>query len=531
MRRMPAKRLSALIGALLAFLYVAWAIPFMLESSVVAIDGRRYFGLFDDAMISMRYAWNFSHGHGLVWNPGERIEGYTNLLWTLIMSVFTRLLDKPAAILAVQITGVVIVLGCCVLVWKLAQRVGIDMPRQDRLAIGAAAVILTLTYYPHSHWSLTGMETGLLTLLVLAALYALEGYARNTRGASLLPVAAFLGLAYLTREDSAIFSFPILIYAVTLPASGAGSRIRVRALLPALLLFALFPIGRELFRVLYYGNFLPNTYYLKLTGMPLADRIRDGLGFTSLYLVTHAIFLGVAAAGCALRPDRRRLLYVTLVALPILYQIWVGGDPVRIWRMMTPAQPLAAVLFAIAALELLKRMGISIGAPKGMRVFGYLTALSILSVNLIFTPLILMREKWFPLDFYRVRINAAVAVNEVTTEDASVAVLAAGVIPYYTDRKAHDMLGRSDAYIASLPADLSGAVGWGGMNSVPGHNKYDLDYSIQQLRPTYAETSHWGRQDITAWMSQNYEHVNYKGVELWLLKGSPDVRWELLAKD
>jgi len=56
MRRMPAKRLSALIGALLALLYTAWAIPFMLESSVVAIDGRRYFGLFDDAMISMRYA-------------------------------------------------------------------------------------------------------------------------------------------------------------------------------------------------------------------------------------------------------------------------------------------------------------------------------------------------------------------------------------------------------------------------------------------------------------------------------------------
>ena len=63
----------------------------MLESSVVAIDGRRYFGLFDDAMISMRYAWNFSHGQGLVWNAGERIEGYTNLLWTLIMAVFTGL--------------------------------------------------------------------------------------------------------------------------------------------------------------------------------------------------------------------------------------------------------------------------------------------------------------------------------------------------------------------------------------------------------------------------------------------------------
>ena len=90
------------------------------------------------------------------------------------------------------------------------------------------------------------------------------------------------------------------------------------------------------------------------------------------------------------------------------------------------------------------------------------------------------------------------------------------------------MLGRTDAYIASLPADLSGAVAWGGMLSVPGHNKYDLEYSIKQLRPTYVEASAWGGQDITAWMPTHYELVNYKGVELWLLQGSPDVRWELL---
>jgi hypothetical protein len=174
-------------------------------------------------------------------------------------------------------------------------------------------------------------------------------------------------------------------------------------------------------------------------------------------------------------------------------------------------------------------MGTPAGTSKGTRLFGYMTALSIFTVDLIFTPFVLFRERWFPLDFYNVRINAAVAVNEVTTEQASVAVLAAGVIPYYTDRQAHDMLGKSDEYIASLPADISGAVGWGGMNSVPGHNKYDLDYSIKQLRPTYAETSTWGSQDITEWMSGHYEQATYKGVELWLLRGSPDVRWELLG--
>src|SRR5258708_7855289 len=43
------------------------------------VNGERYFCLYDDAMISMRYAKNLAQGFGLVWNPGgERVEGFTN---------------------------------------------------------------------------------------------------------------------------------------------------------------------------------------------------------------------------------------------------------------------------------------------------------------------------------------------------------------------------------------------------------------------------------------------------------------------
>ena len=118
-----------------------------------------------------------------------------------------------------------------------------------------------------------------------------------------------------------------------------------------LILFCAFPIGREIFRLAYYGDLLPNTYYLKLTGMPLAARLQSGLGFISLYLITHAVFLGVGSAGLRFKPDRRKLLYAAIVVLPILYQIWIGGDPVRIWRMMTPAQPAGALLFALERLR------------------------------------------------------------------------------------------------------------------------------------------------------------------------------------
>ena len=50
-------------------------------------EGSRVFPLHDDAMISMRYAQQLSLGRGLVWNEGERIQGYTNFLWTLYMAL------------------------------------------------------------------------------------------------------------------------------------------------------------------------------------------------------------------------------------------------------------------------------------------------------------------------------------------------------------------------------------------------------------------------------------------------------------
>jgi arabinofuranosyltransferase len=65
--------------------YCIYAAAFIYRTSFV-IDGQRFFSLFDDAMISMRYGRNLGQGYDLVWNPGsERVEGYTNLLWVLYM--------------------------------------------------------------------------------------------------------------------------------------------------------------------------------------------------------------------------------------------------------------------------------------------------------------------------------------------------------------------------------------------------------------------------------------------------------------
>jgi len=63
------------------------------------------------------------------------------------------------------------------------------------------------------------------------------------------------------------------------------------------------------------------------------------------------------------------------------------------------------------------------------------------------------------------------------------------------------------------------------MNSVPGHNKYDLNYSIKTLQPTYVQQLNWGTQDLTEWAKDKYVKVAFVGGSLFLLKGSPAVSW------
>src|SRR5579862_1742677 len=78
-------RIRPLVFPLVPLLVViALAYCCMIYWMSTIVEGVRYFVLRDDAMISMRYAYNLAHGQGLVWNAGDRVEGFTNLGWTLV---------------------------------------------------------------------------------------------------------------------------------------------------------------------------------------------------------------------------------------------------------------------------------------------------------------------------------------------------------------------------------------------------------------------------------------------------------------
>ena len=63
----------------------------------------------DDVYISFRYAKNLVDGHGLVFNPGERVEGYTNFLWVILSALSFLLSLAPETI--IRIIGMLCGLG------------------------------------------------------------------------------------------------------------------------------------------------------------------------------------------------------------------------------------------------------------------------------------------------------------------------------------------------------------------------------------------------------------------------------------
>lgn len=529
-------KLEKIIIGIISIGFVAWSAAFIYGSSFIAIDGKRYFCLFDDAMISMRYAWNFSHGEGLVWNSGEYIQGYTNLLMTLLMSFATLMFDKSTAALFIQISGVCFMLAIAYATMQIANHFIQNESRQRQSYIRVIAYLCPLSYYPLAYWSLMGMETGLLTLLCVFGVLATLNYTKYNNVKNLFLVAVCFGLAYLTRNDSIIFAMLAWLYIAQNIFSSKAAHKATLLLFSAIGLYALFIVGQAIFQYSYYGELLPNTYTLKLTGMPLVERINNGIGFIEPFLIAIAFILVISSLYLIANFTKQKLLLISIVFSSIGYQVYVGGDPWTYWRILSPSMPLLFVLFicAIAASvntlfsanvvnDFFNRNSKFPRRHVAEACIVLLILTGLLSANYKFLPEMSLSAKPYQADANQRNVNTAIAITRLTTSDATVGVYWAGSIPYFSGRKAFDFLGKCDRYIARLAPDLSGKIGWNGMNSVPGHNKYDLNYSIKTLQPTYVQWFRWGSQDLSEWAKMKYALVDYNGVSLYILKDSPSV--------
>jgi hypothetical protein len=193
-------------------------------------------------------------------------------------------------------------------------------------------------------------------------------------------------------------------------------------------------------------------------------------------------------------------------------------------------QKLLLVSGIILLLALLARRLHLLGG-KGARIPAAGAAVAILFVGGLvladarFLSEVFFRTLPFDVEWNAQRVAHAIAITELTSQSAQLGVAAAGTIPFYTGRFSIDFLGKADPVIAARSADVSGAVRFGTMIAWPGHNKYDLNYSIGELRPTYVQLLPWGADDLCSLLGSVYLPVDYAGVRLYLRKDSRDVDW------
>ena len=512
----------------LILFYIIYALLYIYKSSFI-VAGERYFVLFDDAMVSMRYARNLAQGYGLVWNPGgERVEGYTNPLWVLFMAVFHLLPIPPAKIsLLVQLSGAAFLVANLFVVKKIAEKLTADP------FVALLAVAFTAFYAPLNNWGLLGTEVSLLTLITsLAVWLGLQALHLKKTSPWLF---VLLGFSTLIRMDMAIPYLVVLGFLLL-----ANPLERKKNLIWGLGLLAVALAGQTLFRWLYYGDLLPNTYYLKMAGYPALLRMARGLYVLFMFSWNFNWIIFLLPLTILLFRRDRSVVFMFLVFLgQLAYSIYVGGDA---WehkggsnRYIAIAMPVFFTLLSFA-LCLLRDFLVKHLKPGSKRAeiaanIGLVSIATIMLINMNFLGDFKSLGKWLLLqtpDYVRGNeeyVKIALDVQKATAPEAKIAVVSAGAIPYFADRYAIDLLGKGDAIIANLKARNTDAIS--NMELFrPGHMKWDYDYSIGKLRPD-AIVQLWAKEDALPYLMTEYKTgKSDHGYTFYLLADSPNIQWE-----
>lgn len=395
---------------------------------------RRYYPfLEDDSLISVQYASRFLHGHGLTWSVGRPVEGYSNLLWVLSIAFLGAFgVDLVVALRVLGILGMAVA-ALAAMWWFRPGRVGSLLPM---LATGLAFACSGSV----AVWAVGGLEQPLLVALVaLGAVQVLTMlYTSRPARSALLMTGLCFGLAALTRPDGLLFG---VVAGAMLLAVG---RFRRDAWRNAALLFAI-PIalvaGQVLFRVLYYGDVVPNSAYAKVVLTPA--RLQAGYRYVrdGLWPMVGLMVPALAAIVVRWRSQCRRVSYLALSLMSWLaYVVFIGGDIFPGRRHLVVGVWFAAVLAGECW------SWFAVRPTRTWRVAGWF--LAGLSVALLaygqttWDPQVTAArsERWE----YDCKAAARTLRQAYAPAQPLTAVTAAGCMPYFSGFPSLDLLGLND---------------------------------------------------------------------------------------
>ncbi len=404
----------------------------------------------DDAYIVYRYATNLGHGEGFVFNRGERVEGVTCFLWTVLLAPFAAA-GIPLPLVAPILTGLAGVVTLLVVPGTLAVLTG--RSRADFRDWTASALLAAHPSF--AYWSVGALETVPFALLLLLALRdqareQVRGHGRRS--------ALWIGLASLTRPET-----PLLAASFALgrwfDGPGKDSRGKLRDIILWITTVALFLVPFLVFRHFYFGDWLPNTYYAK-TGHGFSSNLEAGRLYSLSFLsslvpgfgaangltlgIGVVILIGLVAYGLP-RPELRTAALLILgVGTAVLLE---GGDWMFLHRMWVPALPPLFLLLAAAGRTLVE------AAPRSRPAV--LTIAALLATSYVVAG-VLQRNGPNGLAVnaagYRAAHHQVAAfLKEHGQRSDTVALMDVGIIGYESGLRVLDISGLTDRDVAHAP--------------------------------------------------------------------------------
>ena len=293
----------------------------------------------DDAFISLRYARNLGDGNGLVYNPGETIEGFSNFSWVLLAAALMRL-DLPV-VTVLKVVGLLGGVATLLLAAALAYR----------LSGAGSRLCATMTLWylgcntSLALWCQSGLETSLFSALIVAMFLRYEIEIQSARKRPLS--AVFFALAWMTRPEAPVFALYFLVRRAMI------HRRLDRTDLGWLGTLAAIVIPYEIWGYLYYGSLFPQTHAAKIGAWSWSHFAHlkrylfdQGWGFTGL------VVLGVVGLA-----NRRRSLPPVLWA-PLLsglfFVVYAGGDWMPRYRLFVPIIAIQGCFVSLGVHELLR---------------------------------------------------------------------------------------------------------------------------------------------------------------------------------
>ena len=393
----------------------------------------------DDAYISFRYARNFADGHGLVYNLGERIEGYTNFLWTLLLG-FEAMLGLDPVVMS-KVMGAASACGTLYFTYRLAERL-LPFGLPPRVATWLLA---TSTLCPG--YSVFGLETRLLTLLVTAGAYLV--YREDEGDPRAFPWSALVfAAAGLTRPEAPLFLGLVML---TLGRRFLGRQNLLRGVA-----FALPIAAHLLWRRAYYGDWLPATFFAK-TG-DLNAQLVGGYDYVRGYFTfvgPAAVLLALPGAVIGAFRRRREAIACALVsALFTGYIVLVGGDWMPHHRFFAPVEPFLFLLIGLT----LRRLGETRSLLVLLLVLvaaGDYAVTRVKRLNKSYTRLVIHE--------YRAHMRTAGVASDwlVQNPPGKIAIGDIGLVGYRTNYPLLDTLGLVDPVISRLPGGYAARNGEG----------------------------------------------------------------------